>query len=219
MMVNNVMNWAKIIGSLGSPTCYNSYHRQLALRKIYVKGGVANVCNSQVLVRRAIDAEDGYYLIDPKGDLVLTGTIVEYPYPDIEELMPDFSQMKRVAIPNDTIKALILFVNGIAENETRGVNSRLVTIDSTEFADAHDAKVRFSLPGSPVETQIGLSAQALRFALTEMLLYESVYLAYDNRPTIQKDGPMAEGSRKPKALFLGTDWGHCAMVSATYPRL
>jgi len=221
MMVNNVINWAKVLGSVSSGAV--SYTKSMALRKVYVHNGVANVCNGLVLIRRAIDAPDGYYVLDPKGNLAPSGTAVQYPYPHIEEMMPDFAHMRRLELRREDIQNMIMFTNSIAEDTTRGVNSRLVVFDATEARHAQEAHTRFPLPGSPVDLEIGVQACALRFALTEMLLYESVYLAYDNRAAETKEVEDFHGNRRtvvrPRPLFIGLDWGHCAIVSAVKPAL
>ena len=174
------------------------------LRCIRVLNQTLNATNGHILIRRPVDAPDGLYKINLRGELVPLGVPegngLLNNYPDLELIKPAF----------DTMKPLCTIPREVVGN----INIRLKDADSEQcsmsdaglFTDLETPSLGFpfNLP-----TRVFLNKVYLSIIMTEMMQYEAICLLREIRPT---DG---EFLRTP--LVFGLNWGSCALIMPMYP--
>lgn len=182
---------------------------------VKVESGVITLNNGRVIIRSFAGCPDGWYEIDGRGFFISSEPESRYPwktFPDVDIVKPKFHRMHRTPlIPRDTVRLCLDYLNELRACNDLAEESADVFVDNRSFVEMRRREegplrefsfgVELPVRGDRNHGMVFHAAQ-LRIALTEMLRYEAIYIAFDNE--------VAEGN--PRPLFLGVDWGNCALV-------
>lgn len=188
---------------------------------IRVKDEVANLCiRDELLVRTPLAIPDGFYKLTPHNELVrcrpADQSWANYTDPDI--MMPDFNRLTVTeAIPKKAIAELKNWVQAMRDSEPTYRGRCTIAIDDLAFLRKSDPSnffqiqsstqglaVRLPVLGNPAEPLL-VKAAHLQLALIDMLRYDAVNIACENRP----------GQDNPLFFFGKKSWDACALVMPT----
>lgn len=196
-------NWKKILASAVRDG-------RDELRYVRVINGVANITNGAVLVRQKADLPDGFYTLDENNGLVVADYARWMTYPDVQALCPNFNNMRHTpaeeghpqAIRNEHIGQLLVFLSKVREHDSRRIETVLIDGFSVYPSKRHTLDMEFrNLPCPlPIKEPLMFNAEKLQLALIEMLRYDAITIAYEDRPD------------RHTPLFLGKSWDQCALL-------
>lgn len=198
-------NWKKILGST------NEYRPEL--RFVRVANRVATVTNGTLIVRYPANHPDGFYVLNERNDLVESDFTHWMRYPDIEAMKPLFTSMVHTpsaenphCIRTEHIGRFLEFVGFVRDRDRLGLKRGCVVLEKTGAYSRYDQGLEFKqfpcqLP--IVGDFLAFDAGNLHMALVELLRYDHVIIAYENRLT----------RRAP--LFMGQSWEKCVLIMPT----
>lgn len=184
---------------------------------IRVKDQVANVSlTGALLIRTPLPIPDGFYKLTPFNELVRSRPADWEHYLDPDAMMPDFSRFTvSESVPRKSVAELKNYLQAMRDMENTSRGRCTIAIDDVAFCSKSHPSAFFQIPSSkggvmglPISSQEGqilVKAQHLQLALIDMLRYDAVNIACENRP----------GHDNPIFFFGKKSWDACAMVMPT----
>jgi len=197
-----VENWKAILGAEALPP------QIVESSMILVVDGVASILNPHIIVRCQLPVPDGCYHIGPANELLPLHA--EAPVKDPGRIRPHFQAMSiSQQIPRIEVHKFLNFISEVRQSDISGRLEGKVYFDETSVICRSDPRLQFRFTGVggqliplPVRGEpVLVDAKLLKLALTEMLRYDSIVIAYENR--LDRFSP----------VFFGQNWDGCALVS------
>ncbi len=208
-------NWKRVLAE-----SQNESYRYVRILK-----GVATITNGEVLLRCPVALPDGFYVIGAGNELKSIehfGLNPKQAYPDVDCCCPKFEHMVRSQeVPSHVISQLCVWLEYARREQSMivvnrngfAMNSFAAALPDQypDIAQAHPEmleKVTFDFRRHlgfqlPIAGEgVVFSAQNLKLAFMELSRYPSCFISRD-------EGELAKGGAP---LFLGYDWGRCALV-------
>lgn len=164
---------------------------------VRVANGVANLTDGFLLIRRRVNAPDGFYNIGMSGDIVPTPWEHGLRFPDIEAVKPPLDKIKPMCeIPQQVCVALTAFANEVIR--LKGT----IVLDKNGVFMLQNPNFNVAFPFNfPIQEEV--NSKHFLVAFMEMMQYPSVYL-------LQEIRNINEVPNTP--IIIGRDWGTCALI-------
>lgn len=172
------------------------------LKAVRVIGGVANITNMHVLIRRNIGGviPDGFYNVGLGGVLTQVQHVQNYKgYPDVEPFNPGSKATHLCTLKKEDIEPLIGFIQDIRDLDGTIVidKSSIYMQQNTNLGRAYN----FNMP-----VPMHLSPYYLEAVLNEMLQYPEVHMLR----VLEKSD---DHTSLETPVLIGLNWGCCGMIS------